>query len=42
MIKTMGYRVSPTEIEDQMLKHNLTNQCVVFSKKDDEMGEKIF
>ena len=42
MIKTMGYRVSPTEIEDQMLKHNLINQCVVFSKKDDEIGEKIF
>ena len=25
-----------------MLKHNLINQCVVFSKKDDEIGEKIF
>ena len=41
MIKTMGFRVSPTEIENQAIKYKSIFQCVVFSQKDEEIGEKI-
>ena len=42
MIKTMGFRVSPTEIESQFIKLKSVSQCVVFSQKDEEIGERIF
>ena len=41
MIKTMGFRVSPSEIENQAIKYKNIFQCVVFSQKDEEIGEKI-
>ena len=42
MIKTMGFRVSPTEIENQPIKYKSIFQCVVFSQKDEEIGEKNY
>ena len=41
MIKTMGFRVSPTEIESQVFKYKYIFQCVVFSVKDENIGESI-
>jgi acyl-CoA synthetase (AMP-forming)/AMP-acid ligase II len=41
MIKTMGFRVSPSEIENQAIKHKNIYQCVAFSEKDEVIGEKI-
>ncbi len=40
MIKTGGYRVSPTEIEELLLKYNGIVESVVFGIDDTELGQK--
>lgn len=41
MIKTSGYRVSPTEVEDVLLGHDAVTDAIVFGLADDTLGEKI-
>jgi len=41
MIKTAGYRVSPTEVEEIILQHPDINDAVVFGLEDNELGQKI-
>lgn len=41
MIKTSGYRVSPTEIEEIVLSTNLVLECAAFGTPDPELGEAI-
>ncbi|MEM7304062.1 MAG: acyl-CoA ligase (AMP-forming), exosortase A system-associated [Pseudomonadota bacterium] len=41
MIKTSGYRISPTEIEQVILNVNNIDQCAVFSVSHDELGQAI-
>ena len=41
MIKTAGYRVSPTEVEELLLKIPEVQDAVVFGVPDDELGYKI-
>ena len=41
MIKTHGYRVSPTEIEEEALTHERITAAVVFGVPNEEIGEDI-
>ncbi|MBU4010557.1 MAG: acyl-CoA ligase (AMP-forming), exosortase A system-associated [Proteobacteria bacterium] len=41
MIKTSGYRVSPTEVEEAIYATNLVEHSVVFGVADEILGEKI-
>ncbi len=41
MIKTSGYRVSPSEIESLLIDAALVDQIVVFGIADDRLGQKI-
>lgn len=41
MIKTAGYRVSPTEVEELLLGCHGVAEAVVFGLPDDELGYKI-
>jgi acyl-CoA synthetase (AMP-forming)/AMP-acid ligase II len=40
-IKCMGYRVSPTEVEEVLLSHPDVTEAAVFGAPDDTMGERI-
>lgn len=41
MIKTMGFRVSPTEVEDAVARTGLTQESVAFGKDDADRGQTI-
>ena len=41
MIKTSGYRVSPTEVEEVLYASSLVAECVVFGFPDDVRGQAI-
>lgn len=41
MIKTSGYRVSPTEIEESLLMTGRVSECVAFGLEDSELGQVI-
>lgn len=41
LIRRGGEMIAPTEIEQQLLKHNLVRDCVVVGVADDIMGEEI-
>jgi len=41
IIKSGGYRVSPTEIEKEILSLEKCKECVVFGMPDDVMGEAV-
>ena len=41
MIKTSGYRVSPTEVESAALATGLTTEAVALGVEDEELGQRI-
>lgn len=41
MIKSSGYRISPTEIEEQLIKANYIDELVAFGVPHDELGQAI-
>jgi acyl-CoA synthetase (AMP-forming)/AMP-acid ligase II len=41
MIKTMGFRVSPTEVEDHLARSGLILEGVAYGADDDERGQMI-
>ncbi|MFN9765280.1 MAG: acyl-CoA ligase (AMP-forming), exosortase A system-associated [Pseudomonadota bacterium] len=41
MIKTSGYRVSPTEVEEVLYATQLVGECVAFGVDDDRLGQAI-
>ena len=41
MMKTSGYRVSPTEIEEIIYATKLVGECVAFGVDDDRLGQAI-
>jgi acyl-CoA ligase (AMP-forming) (exosortase A-associated) len=41
MIKTSGYRVSPTEVEEILYATKLVGECVAFGVDDDRLGQSI-
>jgi acyl-coenzyme A synthetase/AMP-(fatty) acid ligase len=41
MIKTSGFRVSPTEVEELLMQNNAVSEAVAFGLPDDELGQKI-
>ncbi len=41
MIKTSGYRVSPTEIEEAAYRSGLLTECVAYGIEDFELGQAI-
>lgn len=40
-IKTSGYRVSPTEVEEVLLRHPTVAECVVFGVHDEALGQRL-
>jgi len=41
MIKTSGYRVSPTEVEEVLYATQLVGECAAFGVKDERLGQAI-
>jgi acyl-CoA ligase (AMP-forming) (exosortase A-associated) len=41
MIKTSGYRVSPTELEEAIYRSGLITECVVYGVEDFDLGQAI-
>ncbi len=41
MIKTMGFRVSPTEVEDAAARTGLIQECIAFGREDPDRGQTI-
>lgn len=41
MIKTSGYRVSPTEVEEQLYATQMIGECAAFGVEDDALGQSI-
>ena len=41
MMKTSGYRVSPTEVEEILYATRLVGECVAFGVDDDRLGQAI-
>ena len=41
MIKTSGYRVSPTEIEEALYATGLVGECAAFGLPDETLGQRI-
>jgi acyl-CoA synthetase (AMP-forming)/AMP-acid ligase II len=41
MIKTMGFRVSPTEVEDAVARTGLTQESVAFGREDADRGQTV-
>lgn len=41
MIKSSGYRISPTEIEDVLSRAPAVSRVIVFGQDDDRLGQKI-
>ncbi len=40
-IKTSGYRVSPGEVEEVLLRHPAVGECVVFGVPDEALGQRV-
>ncbi len=40
-IKTSGYRVSPTEVEEALYASGLVSECAVFGAPDERLGQRI-
>lgn len=41
MIKSSGYRISPTEVETVLLRHANVSQAAVFGVKDEALGQRV-
>ena len=41
MMKTSGYRVSPTEVEEVLYATKLVGECVAFGVDDERLGQAI-
>ena len=41
MMKTSGYRVSPTEVEEILYATKMVGECVAFSVEHDTLGQAI-
>jgi acyl-CoA ligase (AMP-forming) (exosortase A-associated) len=41
MIKSSGYRISPTEVEEALYATGLIDECAAFGIPDDALGERI-
>jgi acyl-coenzyme A synthetase/AMP-(fatty) acid ligase len=41
MIKTSGFRVSPTEVEDAVSKSGLVEEVVAYGVEDDDLGQVV-
>ncbi|MCB1328963.1 MAG: AMP-dependent synthetase, partial [Maritimibacter sp.] len=41
MIKTMGFRLSPTEVEDLLAQSGMVTDAVAFGLDDDERGQVV-
>ena len=41
MMKTSGYRVSPTEVEEILYATKMVGECVAFGVDDDRLGQAI-
>ena len=41
MIKTSGYRVSPTEVEEALYASGLVAECAVFGRPDEALGQAV-
>ena len=41
MIKTSGYRVSPTEVEEVLYASGLVAECAVFGRPDEALGQAV-
>ena len=41
MIKTSGYRVSPTEVEEVLYASQLVGECAAFGLEDERLGHRI-
>lgn len=41
MMKTSGYRVSPTEVEEVLYATKLVGECVAFGVDDERLGQRI-
>lgn len=41
MIKTSGYRVSPTEVEEILYSTRMVGECIAFGVDDDRLGQAI-
>ena len=41
MMKTSGYRVSPTEVEEILYATRMIGECVAFGVDDDRLGQAI-
>jgi acyl-CoA synthetase (AMP-forming)/AMP-acid ligase II len=41
MIKAMGFRISPTEVEDQLAKSGIVAEVVAWGVEDAEMGQRV-
>jgi acyl-CoA synthetase (AMP-forming)/AMP-acid ligase II len=41
IIKSRGYRVSPSEIEEVVYNYNAIKECAIIAIPDDQIGEKI-
>jgi acyl-CoA ligase (AMP-forming) (exosortase A-associated) len=41
MMKTSGYRVSPTEVEEVLYATKMVGECVAFGVDDDRLGQSI-
>jgi acyl-CoA ligase (AMP-forming) (exosortase A-associated) len=41
MIKSSGYRISPTEVEEALYATGLVDECAAFGVPDDALGERI-
>ncbi|MFT4014130.1 MAG: AMP-binding protein [Paracoccus sp. (in: a-proteobacteria)] len=41
MIKTLGFRLSPTEVEDALSKSGMVTDVVAFGVEDDEIGQAV-
>jgi acyl-CoA ligase (AMP-forming) (exosortase A-associated) len=41
MMKTSGYRVSPTEVEEVLYATRMVGECVAFGVDDDRLGQSI-
>ena len=41
MIKTSGYRVSPTEVEEVLYSTQMIGECVAFGVEDERLGQSI-
>ena len=41
MIKSSGYRISPTDVEEIALASKLVDECVAFGVEDEDLGQQV-